>query len=105
MIFEYLKIKGWTEQKVHYYGHTRSYSQIGSAISSLIAGFIYDGIFNAYYAAIYGPFNPLNDERPIIYFTVITMAIGVTVLRAIVAIGFFFIGESLPKEKNKLKTK
>ena len=24
MIFEYLKIKGWNDQKVHYYGHTRS---------------------------------------------------------------------------------
>ena len=40
MIFEYLKIKGWHDQKVHYYGHTRSWSQIGSAICSLIAAFI-----------------------------------------------------------------
>ncbi len=40
MIFEYLKIKGWQDQKVYYYGHTRSWSQIGSAISALIAGFI-----------------------------------------------------------------
>ena len=37
MIFEYLKIKGWKEQKVYYYGNTRSWSQIGSALSSLIA--------------------------------------------------------------------
>ncbi len=37
MIFEYLKIKGWENQKVHYYGHTRSWSQMGSAISSLVA--------------------------------------------------------------------
>lgn len=37
MIFEYLKIKSWQNQKVHYYGGTRSCSQIGSAISSLIA--------------------------------------------------------------------
>ena len=37
MIVEYLKIKGWKNQKVHYYGHTRSASQIGSAVSSLIA--------------------------------------------------------------------
>ncbi|MDO9512938.1 MAG: MFS transporter [Bacteroidales bacterium] len=37
MIFEYLKTKGWQDQKVHYYGHTRSWSQKGSAISSLIA--------------------------------------------------------------------
>lgn len=37
MIFEYLKSKGWENQKVNYYGHTRSWSQSGSAISSLIA--------------------------------------------------------------------
>ncbi|MCK5857588.1 MAG: MFS transporter [Bacteroidales bacterium] len=38
MIFDYLKIKGWHDQKVHYYGHTRSWSQLGSASSALIAG-------------------------------------------------------------------
>ena len=37
MIFEYLDIKLWQSQKVHYYGGTRSCSQIGSAISSVIA--------------------------------------------------------------------
>ena len=37
MIFQYLKIKGWENQKVHYYGHTRSWSQFGTAVSSLIA--------------------------------------------------------------------
>ena len=37
MIFEYLKIKEWEEQKVHYYGHTRSFSQLGSAFSAIIA--------------------------------------------------------------------
>ncbi len=37
MIFEYLEIKSWKKQKVHYYGGTRSCSQVGSAISSLIA--------------------------------------------------------------------
>ncbi|MCD4664296.1 MAG: hypothetical protein K8R68_03425, partial [Bacteroidales bacterium] len=40
MIFDYLKIKNRENQKVYYYGHTRSYSQLGSAISALIAGFI-----------------------------------------------------------------
>jgi len=47
MIFEYLKLKGWQDQKVHYYGHTRSYSQMGSALSSLIAAGIvfYTGSF------------------------------------------------------------
>lgn len=37
MIMEYLKLKNWESIKVNYYGHTRSASQIGSAISSLIA--------------------------------------------------------------------
>ncbi|BBE30325.1 hypothetical protein OSSY52_04660 [Tepiditoga spiralis] len=40
MIFEYLKIKGWEDYKVDYYGHTRSSSQFGSAVSSLIAASI-----------------------------------------------------------------
>ena len=37
MIFTYLQRNGWEDQKVHYYGHTRSWSQLGSATSSLIA--------------------------------------------------------------------
>jgi MFS family permease len=37
MIFEYLKRHGWQDQKVDYYGHTRAWSQTGSAVSSLIA--------------------------------------------------------------------
>ncbi len=51
MIFEYLKIKNWQNQKVDYYGGTRSCSQLGSALSSLIAAAIvfmnnaYDVIF------------------------------------------------------------
>ena len=43
MIFQYLKLKGWENQKVHYYGHTRSWSQMGSALSSLIAAAIVFG--------------------------------------------------------------
>lgn len=38
MIFDYLKINGWANQKAFYYGHTRSYSQMGSALSSLLGG-------------------------------------------------------------------
>ena len=51
MIFEYLKMNGWQDQKVDYYGHTRSWSQNGSAVSALIAAAIvfvsgrYDVIF------------------------------------------------------------
>ncbi len=40
MIFEYLKIKSWNDQKIDYYGHTRSWSQRGSALSALIAAII-----------------------------------------------------------------
>ncbi|MCF8332265.1 MAG: MFS transporter [Bacteroidales bacterium] len=40
MIFQYLKQKGWQNQKIHYYGYTRSWSQIGTALSALAAGFI-----------------------------------------------------------------
>lgn len=40
MIFEYLKVKGYSQYKVIYYGHTRSCSQFGSAISSLLAAIL-----------------------------------------------------------------
>lgn len=40
MIYHYLKVNGWSEQKVNYYGHTRSWSQYGSAISALAAAAI-----------------------------------------------------------------
>ena len=40
MIFQYLKSNGWGTQKTAYYGHTRSWSQMGSAVSALIAGII-----------------------------------------------------------------
>ena len=40
MIFQYLKIKGWEKQKVDYYGHTRSWSQAGSAVSAAIAALV-----------------------------------------------------------------
>ncbi len=40
MIFTYLEAHNWSHLKVDYYGHTRSCSQFGSAISSLIAAAI-----------------------------------------------------------------
>lgn len=51
MIFDYLKIKGWIDQKVYYYGHTRSWSQMGSAVSALIAAglIFYSGDFRTIY--------------------------------------------------------
>ena len=40
MIMDYLKLNNWDDQKILYYGHTRSWSQKGSALSALIAGII-----------------------------------------------------------------
>lgn len=40
MIFSYLRLRNWSDQTVHYYGATRSWSQIGAAISALIGGII-----------------------------------------------------------------
>jgi MFS family permease len=40
LIMDYLKQNGWSDQKISYYGHTRSWSQRGAALSSLIAGLI-----------------------------------------------------------------
>ena len=40
MIMDYLKMNGWQDQKINYYGHTRGWSQKGSAVSSLIAGLL-----------------------------------------------------------------
>ncbi len=47
MIFHYLREHGWEDQKVHYYGHTRSWSQLGSALSALSGAAIvfYSGSF------------------------------------------------------------
>ncbi len=38
MIMDYLKIMSWEHLKIDYYGHTRSWSQLGSALSALIGG-------------------------------------------------------------------
>ncbi len=47
IIIDYLKLNHWEKQKINYYGHTRSWSQKGSAVSSLIAGLIvfYSGTY------------------------------------------------------------
>jgi len=49
MIMDYLRLNQWEGQKIAYYGHTRSWSQVGSAISSLIAGLIvfYSGSYQS----------------------------------------------------------
>lgn len=40
IIMDYLKCQNWEKLKIEYYGHTRSWSQKGSAISALVAGSI-----------------------------------------------------------------
>ncbi len=70
MILEYLKIKGIRDKKVEYYGSTRAYSQLGSAVNSLLAAAVvfYSGnyryiflltilpyIFNFFNLATYPP--------------------------------------------------
>lgn len=40
MMMDYLKLNNWAAYKSDYYGHTRSWSQRGSALSSLIAGLL-----------------------------------------------------------------
>jgi len=58
MIFQYLKANNWEKQKVAYYGHTRSYSQIGSAISAIGAGLIvfYTGNYSSIFLASIIPY-------------------------------------------------
>ncbi len=53
MIFNYLQVNGWSQHKTDYYGHTRSWSQRGSAISSLIAALLvfYSGSFRIIFLA------------------------------------------------------
>ncbi len=51
MILEYLKIKNMRDLKVEYYGSTRSCSQLGSALSSILAAVIV--FFNKNYRLIF----------------------------------------------------
>lgn len=51
MIIDYLRSTNQIENKVEYYGHTRSWSQIGSAISSLAGGVLF--FFNKNLDAIF----------------------------------------------------
>ncbi len=58
MIFQYLKSRGRSDQKADYYGHTRSWSQTGSALSSLIAAAMvfYYGSYKIIFAASVIPY-------------------------------------------------
>ena len=73
MIMDYLKIQHRSFQKITYYGHTRSWSQNGSAISSLVAGLI----------VFYG-----GEYKFVFLFTIIPYLIN------------FFLILSYPKELN-----
>ena len=52
MIFQYLSMRGLRNQKADYYGHTRSWSQTGSAIASLTAAAMvfYSGSYRIVFA-------------------------------------------------------
>jgi hypothetical protein len=58
MILEYLKLNELLDFKVHYYGHTRSASQFGSAISSIIAATLvfYSGSYRIIFIASVIPY-------------------------------------------------
>ena len=51
MIMDYLKLNKREEEKISYYGSTRAWSQRGSAISALVAGFIV--LYSGNYRLIY----------------------------------------------------
>ncbi len=58
MIMDYLRLNGWNDQKIAYYGHTRSWSQRGSALSSIIAGLIvfYTGSYQTIFIYSIAPY-------------------------------------------------
>ena len=58
MIFQYLKLTHQDGQKAEYYGHTRSWSQTGSAISALVAAGVvfYTGNYKIIFAASIIPY-------------------------------------------------
>lgn len=58
MIYQYLNQNNWNDQKVNYYGHTRSWSQLGSAVSALFAGVIvfYSGNYRSIFLASIIPY-------------------------------------------------
>jgi len=51
MIFDYLRLNGWEDQKTYYYGHTRAWSQRGAAVSALIAALLV--LYQGSYAPIF----------------------------------------------------
>jgi len=58
LILEYLRMNHIEEHKVEYYGYTRSWSQIGSAVSALLAGLLvfYSGSYRYIFIASVIPY-------------------------------------------------
>ena len=58
MILEYLRLKGIEHLKVHYYGHTRAGSQLGSALAALVAAGLvfYSGSYRIVFLASVIPY-------------------------------------------------
>jgi len=58
LILEHLRLKKLEDHKVEYYGYTRSWSQIGSAVSALLAGFLvyYSGSYRYIFIASVIPY-------------------------------------------------
>ena len=58
MIFQYLRMRNQYHLKVNYYGHTRSWSQMGSAVSALFAAGIvfYSGTYKSIFLASVIPY-------------------------------------------------
>jgi len=58
MILEYLRLRGWENEKVAYYGHTRAASQFGSALAALIAASLvfYGGSYRIVFLASMVPY-------------------------------------------------
>lgn len=58
MILDYLKLHNLLDHKVDYYGHTRGWSQVGSALSALIAAFLvfYTGNYRIVFLASIVPY-------------------------------------------------
>ncbi len=51
MIMSYLRDRGWSSRKTDYYGHTRSWSQIGSSLSAAVAAAIV--FYSGRYATVF----------------------------------------------------
>jgi len=89
MILDYLKRNKLEDQKVHYYGHTRSWSQRGSALSALIAAALVFS-FQAY--------------RTVFLFTAIPYVFGFFLIRSYPRYLDFSVDRNNPEERSPSET-